>query len=146
MSKPCPIKILVAAWDANPWPMIPTQTGSRVADCRTGEVKERGRPPTSEALGQARDGGDQDRAEYKAHDAYRGKDKYSVIRGPHRRAAPDWAPSPAFVYSSIWRSPIELPKAAFALARKVVVQRQLGLPGHSQICVDQDSAIISMLR
>jgi hypothetical protein len=48
-------------------------------------------------------------------------------------------------YSSIWRSPIELPKAAFGVARKVVVQRQRQL-GRSQIWVDQDSAIISMLR
>ncbi len=29
--------------------------------------------------------------------------------------------------SSIWRPPIELPKAGFGIARKVVVQRQLGL-------------------
>jgi len=49
-------------------------------------------------------------------------------------------------YSSIWRSPIELPKAAFGVACNVVVQRQLGRLGHSQIWVDQDSAIISMLR
>jgi hypothetical protein len=52
----------------------------------------------------------------------------------------------SIMYSSIWRSLIELPKAAFGLARKVVVQRQLGLLGHSQICVDPDLAIISMLR
>ena len=92
-----------------------------------------GHPPASEALGQALDGGDQDRAEYNAHEAYRRKDKYAVILGPHRRAAPDGAPSAGFVYSNIWRSPIDLPKAAFGLALKVVVQRQLGLLGHTNM-------------
>ena len=34
----------------------------------------------------------------------------------------------------------------FCVARKVAVQRQLGLLGYSRICVDQDLAIIPMLR
>jgi hypothetical protein len=40
-----------------------------------GEAGDVGFTPALGALGQARDGGDQDRAEHKAHNAHRGKDK-----------------------------------------------------------------------